>query len=947
MRYYTFTLDASADQIKKDAKIRLSDYEYDNPIGAMNKYIYRKMNNGMTFIAYGTAEGNNTFSVFSYDESKYSFEDAYDYILEMMDEVFCITRVKEEPYEITAYQFFEYTLEAKRRGHFNNYRIIELANLRIYDDYDRCNDRMLRFDIEEKIISGDTSLDKTNTIYDADFIKEISNIEGQNKAVEFKGNMVHYVLSTKSVEATSDMTETLMNSLFAVKRIDTKRMVIIKDIDPEVHKSGKYLEEVIENNYGGVVVIDLSEKFGYKPVSYGMASKYIEKLVKKYRNNCLFVFTYNMDNPGFAYSILPNLNKYVVSIELKEGKADRKTAVKYMEKLIRASEYSEYASQAGEFMKRIPGDEFSQTDVLQAFEQFGAWAINKNILKAYDFDEIDDFSLARDEDTESSYKKLNTLIGLNVVKEQIENIIAAHILEKERKKQSGNAYKPGSMHMIFAGNPGSAKTTVAKLLAGIAKEKGVLKSGAFVEVSGTDFNGPYCVATLRSVFDAAKGGVLFIDEAYGMYLDDAITTLIQEMENRREEVMVILAGYNERIQVFMERNEGLKSRIPYWIDFPDYNTDELVEIFKLILKENGFSITEDAIKEAWYIFDKARYMDNFGNGRYVRNLAERVAQCQSVRLLKSCKDTSKISKKELFLITREDMQMSDEGSKDERVAGAALKELEDMIGLSSVKEVIKKAMASFKIKKYCIDRGIYKDKASMHMVFMGNPGTAKTTVARIFAEIMKDENLLPTGKFLEVGRADLVGNHVGETAQKVKRKFGEAQGGVLFIDEAYSLCDNCRGSYGDEAINTIVQEMENHREDTIVVFAGYPNEMQAFLDRNPGLSSRIAFHISFDDYSVEELCYITKLMLAKKKISITDGAMEKIRENYEVARKSSDYGNGRYVRKLIEEAEMNLAQRIYMLEEAKLTTELITTIEECDVPEMSVKEQSRKNPIGF
>lgn len=279
-----------------------------------------------------------------------------------------------------------------------------------------------------------------------------------------------------------------------------------------------------------------------------------------------------------------------------------------------------------------------------------------------------------------------------------------------------------------------------------------------------------------------------------------------------------------------------------------------------MLQERGFRATDDAVKEAHYIFEKVRHTDNFGNGRYVRNLIERAIKNQAVRLLSVRGDANKIRKGELFQITKADIGMLDEGMKEERVIGTAKKELEEMIGLSSAKEIIHKAIANYKLKKLCMDRGIRKERASLHMVFTGNPGTAKTTVARLFAEIMKDEKVLPTGTFVEVGRADLVGDHVGATAPLVKRKFKEAQGGVLFIDEAYSLCDSYENGFGDEAINTLVQEMENHRDNVIVILAGYPGPMKRFLDRNPGMLSRIAFHVEFEDYSVDELCDITRLM---------------------------------------------------------------------------------------
>jgi SpoVK/Ycf46/Vps4 family AAA+-type ATPase len=376
-----------------------------------------------------------------------------------------------------------------------------------------------------------------------------------------------------------------------------------------------------------------------------------------------------------------------------------------------------------------------------------------------------------------------------------------------------------------------------------------------------------------------------------------------------------------------------------------------------MLDEREYTATDDAIKEAHYIFDKARLTDDFGNGRYVRNLIERAIKNQSLRLSEANDNLADISKKELFMLIREDISVSGENKEyntadNVKESNDPMMKLDKMIGLSSVKSVIKKVVASAKINKYCMERGIRKDRASIHMVFTGNPGTAKTTIARLFGRIMKDESLLPTGNFVETGRSDLVGEYVGHTAVKVRQLFRKARGGILFIDEAYSLCDSDRGSFGDEAINTIVQEMENHREDTVVIFAGYPDEMELFLNRNPGLSSRIAFRVKFDDYSTEELCEITKLMVAEKDMVITDEALTKLKSNYDIAREINDYGNGRYVRKLLEEAEMNLAQRISEMKKSEISTELLTTIEECDIPEcISHKRNANKNPlilpIGF
>ena len=170
---------------------------------------------------------------------------------------------------------------------------------------------------------------------------------------------------------------------------------------------------------------------------------------------------------------------------------------------------------------------------------------------------------------------------------------------------------------------------------------------------------------------------------------------------------------------------------------------------------------------------------------------------------------------------------------------------------------------------------------------------------------------------------------------------------MVLIDEAYALCDAYEHGFGDEAINTLVQEMENHRDDVIVIFAGYPEPMKQFLDRNPGMKSRIAFQVEFEDYSVDELCDITKLMVSKKQMTITDAAMEKLRASYASVKGSKDYGNGRFVRKMLEEAEMNLAERVSQLNESDLTTSLITTLEECDIPKMPSMAKTEMKKIGF
>jgi AAA+ superfamily predicted ATPase len=266
--------------------------------------------------------------------------------------------------------------------------------------------------------------------------------------------------------------------------------------------------------------------------------------------------------------------------------------------------------------------------------------------------------------------------------------------------------------------------------------------------------------------------------------------------------------------------------------------------------------------------------------------------------------------------------------------GNAYNKLNDMIGLADAKKVINQALDYYKAQKLFSKKGVVTDRPAMHMVFTGNPGTAKTTTARLFARIMKDNGLLSKGHLIEVGRGDLVGKYVGWTAPTVQKKFKEAEGGVLFIDEAYSLVDDRNGSYGDEAINTIVQEMENHREDMVVIFAGYPDKMDEFINKNPGLRSRIAFYVPFEDYDTDSLCQIASMIAKQKGLSFSDPALEKLAAIFDRVKSQEDFGNGRYARNIVEKARMAQASRIVKMDYESVTDKDLMTLcpEDIEMP---------------
>ena len=235
--------------------------------------------------------------------------------------------------------------------------------------------------------------------------------------------------------------------------------------------------------------------------------------------------------------------------------------------------------------------------------------------------------------------------------------------------------------------------------------------------------------------------------------------------------------------------------------------------------------------------------------------------------------------------------------------------LQSMVGLTEIKSIINQIISAQKLNKARRDMGLDTVCSSKHMIFTGNPGSAKTTVARLLASILYDEHVLNKNKFIECGRQDLVGKYVGWTAKQVEVQFRKARGGILFIDEAYSLVEK-EGLYGDEAINTIVQMMENYRNDVIVIFAGYPDKMERFLEKNEGLRSRIAFHVDFPDYNAEELCDILKLMSREKGYILDKEAEKKCRVIFERACENAEFGNGRFVRNVLEQAIIKQSSRI-------------------------------------
>lgn len=245
------------------------------------------------------------------------------------------------------------------------------------------------------------------------------------------------------------------------------------------------------------------------------------------------------------------------------------------------------------------------------------------------------------------------------------------------------------------------------------------------------------------------------------------------------------------------------------------------------------------------------------------------------------------------------------------IEGDPYEELNSLIGLESVKEEVTSLAYFVRIQKQRQDQGLKTASMSYHCVFTGNPGTGKTTVARILARIYKDLGIVKKGHLVETDRSGLIAEYVGQTAVKTNAVVDSALNGILFIDEAYALLDG-KGGYGDEAIATLLKRMEDNRDNLVVIVAGYTNEMKTFIDSNPGLQSRFTRYINFPDYTAGELFDIYMTRVNKYSYKLDSDAEKYLRDNLKetVANKSRNFGNGRYVRNLFEKTITNQANRL-------------------------------------
>ena len=557
----------------------------------------------------------------------------------------------------------------------------------------------------------------------------------------------------------------------------------------------------------------------------------------------------------------------------------------------------------------------------------------------------------------SAEDDLDQLIGLESVKNRVKEISAWMKLNQSRVLSDGSIREPILAHMMFTGNPGTGKTTVARLFGEILRNNGFLGRGHLVEVKASDLIAEYVGGTgikTNQVVDQAMDGVLFLDEAYmlteknrGGYGQEALDTLLTRMENDRSRFVIIVAGYPEKMKQFRKSNTGLARRIPEEniIDFPDFSPQDLFEILAQFLRNRDLTISP-TVDESLKRIIRNMYLQRdstFGNAGEIRNLVDGIERRRAFRI----QDGSNINHAGIEIAdipeTYKSYLTSDAGSIEEIFIS-----IDDMIGLDSVKELLKQRFARLQYDQIRIsqDPSYSPDTNGNHMLFLGNPGTGKTSVARLTGEAMKKLGVLRKGHLVEVTRADLVAGFVGQTAIKTQEKIEQALDGILFIDEAYTLTRGGPQDFGQEAVDTLVKLMDQFQNRLVVIAAGYPDEMTTFIDSNPGLASRFNHSLNFPDYSILELVEILVRAAQIDGFSLPDSLnsdLEKILNHWKSYGKTKN-ANARAALNLLDMMKTNLAVRIIQKTNSNQSISIseMMTFTSDDLPEF---EKSKNNPI--
>ena len=562
------------------------------------------------------------------------------------------------------------------------------------------------------------------------------------------------------------------------------------------------------------------------------------------------------------------------------------------------------------FEKKVSLDKLetlTETNFLKKFEKSYRGDLIKFLLNSRN-----DTQYSMMKPNAENLEELNTIIGLTNFKNAVKELVAYLSFQDKI-----NSHEKQRHIYIFTGEQGSGRKFAIQFLESLFGLRAVVancKEFFLPKITKEDFPVVYDYFSARS-----RPKIEFLDSL---------------RKHEGHTLAIFLANNIEEAKSIEKELSETTYRISI-VPFPDYQQDELTSIGRMMLAKKMIRVNDDDFRKA------LSKKSSINNSKDIRQLVQEIIEFA----VQSGFDPSEDKELHLenFLISPE--SQIGLSKKPEEI-------LQELIGLKAVKNLLSQQIAFNKVNYLRKQHGVINETSNHHLVFSGNPGTGKTEVARLYTKILFNNKIIQEDKLVEVGRADLIGEYIGSTAPKVKNIFDEAKGGVLFIDEAYSLIPRHEKDFGHEAIATIIQEMENRRDEVLVIFAGYEDLMKEFLDTNPGLSSRISQEIIFEDYSTDELFAIFELMISRKQYQLTDDCKQKLCQHFSELNSNSYFGNARYVRKLVDHITVCQAQRVINMEDSQLASlESLSLVKlediERDLENFEQKSHNLNRTIGF
>ena len=797
-----------------------------------------------------------------------------------------------------------------------------------------------------------------------------NSIQRQQRGLGEQEKMsMHIILTGNPGTGKTTIARKLGEILAAIGYLDSGHVIEVdraKMVSPYQGETPKVVDRLCDKAMGGILFVD--EAYTLAPVSQAgdrdtQGAQALEKLMKRMEDDRgKFVviaagYRSEMDNlfrinPGFKsrFNYFLNIEDYtpeqlydIMLVFAKEKKyifspnaeAKARECIRQMHQ----SREKDFAN--GRTMRSL----FDQICKKQAQRlQLGDLSAMSNEQLMTIEDEDIPFDAPKEVDYTDCLQKLDGLVGLTAVKKEITNL--ASFLNLQVRRGETNTFQ--GKHYVFTGNPGTGKTTVARIMADVFKTLGILSRGQLVEADRAKlvagYSGQTAIKT-NQLIDSAMGGVLFIDEAYTLKSNDqdsfgaeAIDTLLKRLEDDRGKFICIVAGYTDQMHDFIDSNPGLKSRFTQTIHFDDYSPDELTQIFLNLAKAKNFTIDDDTQSAIHRQFEQLylRRDKNFGNAREARRIFDEAVEKQSQRLVSQMNDPS-FKEEDMFKIIADDLPMAQ--SEKARPLDEVLNELDDFIGMRSVKNSIRRLAVQSMFMKQRAAMGAGKvQQMAMNFVLTGNPGTGKTSIARKMGEVLNSMDILPTTRVIEASRATLVGKYMGETPKIVNNMCDKAMGGILFIDEAYTLSDQ-NDQYGKEAIDTLMKRMEDDRGKFVVIAAGYKDKMDEFLQMNAGLASRFTHKLHIDDYNEDELLAIFKKMAQKDQYVLSPTAEFKALDVIckMVVMKNQSFGNAREMRNLLDSTIQQLSVRVSQMPLDQVTKETYQVIQPEDIKDVMLE----------